>query len=181
MLDEYSIVQQCLSGDAEQYAVLVDRYKNMVYNLAYRMLGDEDEARDAAQESFISAYEGLRGFKFGSKFSSWLYRIALNKCRDHLRAGKKTQPLDAISEITPAADPTPELGASSRQGDDAVKRALGALPEEYRGVVILKHLEELDYREIADILGVEVNVLKVRAYRGREMLRKILEEMGITA
>jgi RNA polymerase sigma-70 factor (ECF subfamily) len=181
MIEEQVIIQRCLDGDAEQYAVLVDRYKDMVFNIAYRMLGDEDAANDMAQESFISAYEGLRGFRFGSKFSSWLYRIVMNKCRDYWRAGKKALSIDDIREVTPGADPTPEQIAASGQAGDAVQRALGTLPAEYREVIILKHLEGLDYREIADILGVEVAALKVRAHRGREKLRRILEEMGVTA
>lgn len=178
--EEYSIIQHCLDGDAEQFAVLVDRYKAMMYNVAYRMLGDGDAANDMAQAAFISAYVSLRDFKFGSQFSSWLYRIVVNKCRDYLKSGKQTVPVEEMGELIAAREATPEEAASSRQTGDAIQKALGALPPEYREVIVLKHVEELDYREIADILGVTVNALKVRAHRGREMLRRLLEEMGIT-
>ena len=178
--DEFAIIRQCLDGDSDRYAVLVDRYKAMVYNIAYRMLGDEDAAKDMAQESFIAAYASLREFRFGSKFSSWLYRIAVNKCRDHLRARKETVSVDEISEVARAGDRTPEQAASSHQTRDAVQQALNGLPAEYREVIVLKHIEELDYREIADILGSGVNALKVRAHRGREMLKKLLERAGVT-
>ncbi len=179
--DEYVIIRHCLNGEGDQYAVLVDRYKTMVYNLAYRMLGDGDAAHDMAQESFISAYGALREFRFDSKFSSWLFRITMNKCRDFLRARKETVSVDDIREITPSHERTPEQTASSHQTGDAVQQALGELPDDYREVIVLKHIEELDYREIADILGVGVNILKVRAHRGREMLKKLLEDRGVTA
>lgn len=177
--DEYAVIRQCLNGDGDRYAVLVDRYKTMVYNLAYRMVGDEDAAKDMAQESFIAAFNALGEFRFDSKFSSWLFRIAMNKCRDFLRTRKETVSVDDFREVIPSRDRTPEQAALLSQTGDAIQQALGGLPDDYREVIVLKHIEELDYREIADILGVEVNTLKVRAHRGREMLRKLLEEMGV--
>jgi len=179
--DEYPLIKECLSGDRDKYAVLVDRYKTMVYTVAYRMLGDADAANDMAQESFISAYAGLKGFHFGSKFSSWLYRIAVNKCRDYLRGKKEMVSLDAIAEVSACRDVTPEEAASCRQTEDVVQKALNMLPEDYREIIILKHIEELDYKEIAAILGVGVNALKVRSHRGREMLKKILQEKTVAA
>ncbi|MGC1453567.1 MAG: sigma-70 family RNA polymerase sigma factor [Nitrospirota bacterium] len=176
--EEREIIRLCLEGESEQYAVLVDRYKAMAYNIAYRMLGDADAAKDMSQESFISAYASLEKFQYGSKFSSWLYRIVVNKCKDRLRAEWDTVQVDEISDIVPSRERTPEQTASSRQTGDAVQKALNSLPDEYREVIVLKHIEGLDYREIADILGVSVNALKVRAHRGREMLKELLQEMG---
>ena len=179
--DENPLIRECLSGDRDKYAVLVDRYKTMVYSVAYRMLGDAEAANDMAQESFISAYAGLNSFHFGSKFSSWLYRIAVNKCRDYLRGKKEMVSLDAIAEVSACRDLTPEEAASCRQTEDVIQKALNMLPEEYRELIILKHIEELDYKEIAAILGVGVNALKVRSHRGREMLKKILQEKTVAA
>lgn len=179
--DEHEIIKQCLDGQNDQYAVLVDRYKAMVYNIAYRMLGDAEAAKDMAQESFISAYAALDDFRHGSKFSSWLYRIVVNRCKDYLKAEREKVPVDEISDVIPAGARTPEQAASSHQTGDAVQKALDALPMEYRDVIVLKHIEELDYREIADILGVGVGALKVRAHRGREMLKELLERMGVSA
>ena len=176
--EERKIIQLCLEGDSEQYALLVDKYKAMAYNIAYRIVGDADIAKDMAQESFISAYASLERFQYGSKFSSWLYRIVVNKCKDHLRAERDTVEVDEISDIVPSKERTPEQTVSSRQTGDVIQQALNSLPEEYRDVIVLKHIEELDYREISDILGVSVNALKVRAHRGREMLRELLEKMG---
>jgi len=178
--DEEAIIRQCLDGDKDSYSVLVDRYKAMAYNVTYRMVGDEDTAKDLAQESFIAAYAGLDRFRFGSKFSSWLYSIILNKCRDHLRLVKDTVSTDDLAEVMPDKGISPEQAASAHQSSDVLQRALDALPPEYREVLILKHIEELDYQEIAAITGAGIPALKVRAHRGREMLKKILEKAGVT-
>jgi RNA polymerase sigma factor (sigma-70 family) len=178
--DEEAIIRQCLAGDQDAYSVLVDRYKTMAYNVAYRMAGDEDTAKDLAQDSFIAAYAGLDGFRFGSKFSSWLYSIILNKCRDHLRLIKDTVSTDDVAEIMPDKGISPEQAASAHQSSDVLQRALKALPPEYREVLILKHIEGLDYQEIAAVTGTGIPALKVRAHRGREMLKKILEKAGVT-
>lgn len=178
--DEEAIIRQCLDGDEDSYSALVDRYKAMVYNVAFRMLGDGDTAKDIAQESFIAAYKGLGQFRFGSKFSSWLYSIVLNKCRDHLRLVKETVSTDDIAGVRPDTGPSPEVAAAAQQSRDILQRALDSLPAEYREVLILKHIEELDYQEIAAITGAGIPALKVRAHRGREMLRRILEQAGVT-
>jgi RNA polymerase sigma-70 factor (ECF subfamily) len=174
--DEETIIRNCLDGYADSYSMLVNRYKTMIYNMAFRMVGDEDTAKDLAQESFIAAYKGLGQFRFGSKFSSWLYSIALNKCRDHLKLEKDSVSTDEISDIMPASGTSPERATATGQSKDILQRALDALPAE---VLILKHIEELDYQEIAGITGTSIAALKVRAHRGREMLKKILEEAGV--
>jgi RNA polymerase sigma-70 factor (ECF subfamily) len=151
----------------------------MLFSIAYRMLGDQDAANDMAQESFISAYTGLKNFRHGSKFSTWLYQILMNKCRDYLRAGRNKVSVDEIAEVRSDPTATPEETASSHQTRDAVQKALDGLPPDYREVIVLKHMEELDYQEISQILDANIPALKVRAYRGREMLRKLLEEAGM--
>ena len=177
--EEYTIIRKVLAGDADQYALLVDAYKDLAFNIAFRLVGDADAAKDMAQESFIAAYNALDDFKFNAKFSSWLYRIVVNKCRDHFRATRETVPVDDICDYIVWTDHTPEQAASCRQTGDAVQEALNKLPSDYREVIILKHIEGLDYQEIADTLSVSVSALKVRAHRGREMLKKLLEEMGV--
>jgi RNA polymerase sigma-70 factor (ECF subfamily) len=150
-----------------------------MYSIAYRMLGDQDAANDMAQESFISAYTGLRNFQYGSKFSTWLYQILMNKCRDYLRSGKNRVSVDDIAELRSDPGDTPEQSTQAHQLRDAVQEALASLPPDYREVIVLKHLEELDYEEISKILGASVTALKVRAHRGREMLKIILERAGM--
>ena len=178
--DEEAIIRKCREGEANVYSFLVDRYKVMVYNVAFRMLGDGDSAKDVAQESFIAAYAGLQRFKFGAKFSSWLYTIVLNKCRDHLRAAKKMVSTDDLADVRSDSGTSPEQATSARESRDLLQLALDELPAEYREVLVLKHIEELDYHEIAAITGASVAALKVRAHRGREMLRTILEKTGVT-
>jgi RNA polymerase sigma-70 factor, ECF subfamily len=178
--EEADIIRRCLDGETDSYSILVDRYKMMVYNVAYRMLGDGDSAKDISQESFIAAYGGLKTFKRDAKFSSWLYTIVLNKCRDYLRQAKDYIPIDDISDVRPGSGISPEQAAANRQSGDMLQQALDALPAEYREAIVLKHIEELDYQEISAITGASVSALKVRAHRGREMLRKVLEKAGVT-
>jgi len=178
--EEFSIIRDCRNGQSDQYAILVDRYRSLAYNCAYRMVGDPDAAQDLAQESFIAAYQGLKEFKFASRFSSWLYAIIMNKCRDHLRAKRPGTSVDDLVEIRQDRAPSPEERAASRQIGDVLQDALDGLPVEYREVLVLKHVQELAYSEIAEMLGTSVGALKVRAHRGREMLREKLEEAGVT-
>ena len=176
--DEEEIIRQCQGGDRDRFSVLVERYKTMTYTVAYRMLGDADSANDAAQDAFIAAYLSLREFRGGAKFSTWLYRIVMNKCRDQLRADRHHVPIDEIADFR--ADParTPEQAASSRETRDRVQAGLDALPPDYREVLVLKHIQGLDFQEISEITGAGVSALKVRAHRGREMLRAAMEQAG---
>jgi len=178
--EEYSLIEQCRNGNSEAYSVLVERYQEMIYNVAYRMLGDRDTAYDISQESFISAYDGLKRFRSDSKFSTWLYSITVNKCRDYLRCRKPDVPLDEVTEILPSKMPDPEDSLHQKQLGQTLQAAIGALPEDYREVIVLKHVEGLDYKEMESILGVSANTLKVRTYRAREMLRKVLLEAGVS-
>jgi RNA polymerase sigma-70 factor (ECF subfamily) len=178
--DDEATIRRCQAGERDSYAVLVDRYGNMVFNVAYRMLGDGDSAKDLAQESFIAAYNGIGQFRFKAKFSTWLYSIVLNKCRDHFRQVRDTLSTDDIAGTHPDKGASPEQSTASQEDRDMLQHALDSLPDEYREVLVLKHIEELDYREISAITGAGVPALKVRAHRGREMLRKALEEAGVT-
>ncbi len=178
--EEFTVIRDCLNGSSERFAVLVNRYRQLAYNSAYRMLGDPDAAEDAAQESFIAAFQGLKDFKFGARFSTWLYTMVMNKCRDHLRSKRPGVSIDDLAEVRPDLKPSPEERAASHQTGEILQDALNTLPVEYREVIILKHVQDLDYTEIADILGISVGALKVRAHRGREMLKKAIEKLGVS-
>lgn len=173
--DEQEIIRRCLAGERDAYATLVDRYRSLAYTVAFRMVGDADEANDLAQEGFIAAYMNLRRFRFGSRFSTWLCSIVMNKCRDHLRARKDRVPVDDLSECGAPHFADPEASASAEEAGAMLQKALNALPREYREVLVLKHIEGWDYREIAGVLGSSVGALKVRAHRGRELLKNLLE------
>lgn len=177
--EECDLIERTLKGDEEAYAVLVDRYKVLAYTLAFRMTGDADHANDIAQDSFIAAYEGLGRFRGTSKFSTWLATIVLNKCRDHGRARRETVDIDDIAERRSSGTPDPERIASANETAGVVQSALAELSPEYREVLILKHIEELEYEEIAAILGAGISALKVRAHRARERLREALEKRGV--
>jgi len=178
------LVGACQAGESSAFDVLVGRWEDRIRGAAYRFLGSEDEARDVAQEAFLKAYRGLAGFKQEARFSSWLYQIATNLCRDRLRR-RKTRPqvsLEALEETGPVIVET-RPGAHERllESDlaEAVRRAIHALPEEQRVVVILKEYQELTFLEIAQALDVPISTVKTRLYRGLVQLRLRLETEGV--
>jgi RNA polymerase sigma-70 factor (ECF subfamily) len=178
------LVEACQAGEASAFDVLVARWEDRIRGAAFRFLGSEDEARDVAQETFLKAYRGLAGFKREARFSSWLYQIATNLCRDRLRR-RKTRPqvsLEALEEAGPVIVET-RPGAHdrliARDLAQAVRRAIHALPEEQREVVILKEYQELTFLEIAQVLELPVSTVKTRLYRGLVQLRLRLETEGV--
>jgi RNA polymerase sigma-70 factor (ECF subfamily) len=178
------LVEACQAGESSAFDVLVARWEDKIRGAAYRLLGSEEEARDAAQEAFLKAYRGLPAFKREARFSSWLYQIAINLCRDRLRRrkGRTLVSLDAIEEVGPviagrgpgAHDLVEELDLRR-----AVRRAIGALPAEQREVVILKEYQGLTFLEIAQALELPVSTVKTRLYRGLGQLRVHLQNDGI--
>lgn len=178
--DDFLLIERCLDGDKEAFAFLVERYQMMVYNIAGKMIGDEETARDMAQDSFISAYLSLKDFRNGSKFSTWLCSIVVNKCRDFLKSNRRMQvPIDEVEEPAMCLAPSPESELYRKQCRQHIRAALNTLSLEYREVIILKHMEGLDYREMEKILQVPVGVLKVRTYRAREKMKDILQKTGL--
>ena len=144
-----------------------------------------EDARDLCQEAFLRAYRGLRTFKKDARFSSWLYQIALNVCRDRLRRrrGRTIVSLDELDEGGQEAavlpGPSPLDLAEARDIADRVARAVGALPDEQREVIVLKEYQGLTFAEIADVLNVPLSTVKTRLYRGLVQLRQRLEHEGI--
>lgn len=176
--DEEHIIRRCLAGETEAFSVLVERYKIMVYTTAYRILGDAESANDAAQDSFVAAFGALKHFRFGSKFSTWLYTIVVNKCRDQFRAAQDTVPVDEIAELRSDPAGTPEQLYMAGETRSEVQAALDTLPADYREVLVMKHIQGLAYEEMTVVLGASIAALKVRAHRGREMLRAAMERAG---
>jgi RNA polymerase sigma-70 factor (ECF subfamily) len=178
------LVEACQAGESSAFDVLVARWEDRIRGAAFRLLGSEEEARDAAQEAFLKAYRGLPAFKREARFSSWLYQIAINLCRDRLRRrkGRTLVSLDALEEVGPViAGREPGAHDLVEQLDlrRAVRRAIGALSTEQREVVILKEYQGLTFLEIAQALELPVSTVKTRLYRGLGQLRVHLQNDGI--
>jgi len=183
-MDDLKIIESCLLGNTQIFSRLIDNYKNMVYNLAYRMSNNPHEAEDISQEAFMRAYQSLTHFNPSYKFSTWLYQITLNIIRDKY----KKKEIDYVSLDTPVetddsefyhqpADLTnsPEQIISQKENLQVIQQAIYSLPLRYREVIVLRHLQDLSYIEIANILKLPQGTVKVRLYRAREQLKKILE------
>ena len=182
------LVARSQGGDLDSFNQLVLRWERPIYALAYRVIGREEEARDVAQETFLRAFRALKGFKGQAKFSSWLYRITLNLCRDWMRRERRTpvaQPPDGIDIIELAGESTPSESiedlVSRHELGRAVAKAMSQLPEEQRTAIILKEYHGLTFQEIADQLDCPLSTVKTRLYQGLTVLRKQLREAGVAS
>ena len=156
-------------GDEPAFVELVRRHERRVYNLALRMLGRPEDARDATQEAFLSCYRSLGGFRGDAAFSTWLHRIALNACYDALRRRKDLLGLEEAPDPPPAADHGEAVATSVD-----VRRSLLAVPQEFRAVLVLHDVQDLGYEEISEILQIPVGTVKSRLHRARVALGRAL-------
>jgi RNA polymerase sigma-70 factor (ECF subfamily) len=182
------LVARSVGGDAESFNQLILRWERPIYALAYRVLGRDEDARDVCQETFLRAFRGLAAFKGQAKFSSWLYRIALNLCRDWIRRERRNpvvQAPDGVELLDIAAERQPveaiEDYVARQDMNRAVARAMLTLPEEQRTAIILKEYQGLTFREIADLLGCPLSTVKTRLYQGLTVLRRQLEDERMQA
>ena len=179
------LVARSRTGDTESFNQLVRRWERPIFALAYRTLGREEDARDVTQETFLRAFRALPGFKGQAKFSSWLYRITLNLCRDWIRRHRRAP----ISQLPDGADPlelAAERGAvesiedlvARRELSAAVEEAMTVLPEEQRTTIILKEYHGLTFQEVAELMNCPLSTAKTRLYQGLALLRGYLAEQG---
>ena len=180
------LVAAVQAGDTTAFDVLVRRWDRRIQGAAFRVLGSDDEARDVSQEAFLKAFRGLRSFKREARFSSWLYQIAMNLCRDRLRRrrGREHVSLDEVVENGEPALRQRPVALEALQAQDlsrAVTAAIDSLPYEQREVVVLKEYQGLTFPEIADVLGVPLSTVKTRLYRALGQLRLELEKRGLGA
>jgi RNA polymerase sigma-70 factor (ECF subfamily) len=181
------LVARATAGDVDSFNQLVSRWERTIYALAYRTLGREEDARDVVQEAFLRAYRGLRGFKGEAKFSSWLYRITLNLCRDWIRRERRApvvQPpegVDAVDLADSQAAPAESVEdlVARREMSRAVSRAMAELPEEQRTAILLKEYHGLTFQEIADQLNCPLSTVKTRLYQGLSVLRRRLDRQQV--
>ena len=179
------IVERALTGDAEAFGELVKRWERRIFALAYGMLGREEDARDATQETFLAAFRNLRGFRGEAKVSSWLHRIAVNQCITRQRRAKVRNEAalddeaekDASSFSTPL-EHSPGRVTEGQEQIEAVRRAVKSLPIELRQVVVMKEFEELTFREIADALDLPLSTVKSRLYTAFRQLQMRLQKFG---
>jgi RNA polymerase sigma-70 factor (ECF subfamily) len=184
-LSDDQIIERTLAGETDAFSLLVRRWERPIYGLSLRMLGRDEDARDVCQETFLAAFRNLRKFRGDAKFSSWLYRIALNACHTKLRkqGGAIEQSLDQEDDDGrkfEIADPSVEVLPERMHRDQRatlVKRALQALPAEMRQVIIMKEYEELTFAEISEILQIPVSTVKSRLYTGLQQMRTRLEKV----
>jgi len=181
------LVAKSVAGDADSFNQLILRWERPIYALAYRVIGRDEDARDVVQETFLRAFRALPGFKGQAKFSSWLYRIALNLCRDWIRRQKRTPVVAApegVDVIELAAEQGPvesiEDLVARNQLSASVAVAMQKLPEEQRTAIILKEYHGLTFQEIADLQGCPLSTVKTRLYQGLSVLRRDLESQGMT-
>jgi len=184
--DDEQLVRQALAGEGRGFERLVNRHRDAVFNLCYRMLGDLDDADDCAQEVFIRIYRKLAGFRFQSAFSTWLYRVALNTCRNFAVSSQRVRARGALR----LDDPSSGNGAALEIGDSsanpearyergeralAIERAIAGLPAKQRMLVVLRDIEGRSYEEIAELAGMKLGTVKSKLARARGALREKLE------
>ncbi|HEX2189838.1 MAG TPA: sigma-70 family RNA polymerase sigma factor [Longimicrobiaceae bacterium] len=172
------LVARVLDGDADGYAVLVGRYQASLFRYAVGMVRDGDLAADLVQDSLVKAYTSLATCQDPNRFGAWVFRILVNRCKDHLKSRRRhTAPLEEDTATAPDSD-DPALGADRADTRALVERALATLPAAQREAFLLKHLEGRSYEEMAEMLGVSISALKMRVLRAREALQSLLREFA---
>ena len=184
MPEELELIKRAAGGDDTAFEQLVNQYQKAVYNLAYRMCGNADDAFDLSQEAFLNAWKGLKGFQFQSSFSTWLYRLTSNVCLSYLRSKKRKSAVSLVFlddeeeeqewEIADSA-PLPEEQTISKEERRQVESALNSLEVEYREALTLSVYSGLSYQQIAEIQGVQEGTVKSRIFRAREKIRRIIQ------
>ena len=187
-MDERKIIERVLAGDNDAFGELVERYQTKVYNLALRMTGNEVDAEDMAQETFLRAWRSLPAFQFESAFSTWLFRLTHNICIDHLRAQKRRPAVsltvaedegeETVQLDVPDPSPGPEAAAILAEDHALLAAAMAQLPADYREILTLRAINDLSYSQIAEILHLQEGTVKSRLSRARTQLRAILTEIG---
>lgn len=180
---ESTLIEKSIQGDVSSFEKLIIQYNRYVYNIAYRMMGNEEDAKDMSQEALIKAYKAIGNFKMESSFSTWLYRIVINTCKDELRK-RKEQVLsldEAIADNASLQDvisddkANPILIYEQVELKATLKEALNKLSDDSKSVVILKDLMGYSYEEIGEILQIPIGTVRSRLSRSRTSLKSILK------
>jgi RNA polymerase sigma-70 factor (ECF subfamily) len=172
VVDDQALIAATLAGRPDAFGELVTRYERAVYHLAVRTLHDRTEAEDATQEAFLKAYRALGSFRPGAKFSTWIFTICYRGCCDRLAKRKRLSGDELPDRADAAAGP--ELLAVRNDDAARLRAAVDALPEKYRAVITLYHLQGKQYEEIATVLNLPLGTVKTHLFRAKEQLRKVL-------
>ena len=171
--DDFSLVKRFIDGDESVFAVLVQRHKEKVRNIIYLTMSSSNMVDDVAQDVFLTVYRNLNNFRFESQFTTWLYRITVNKCKDYMRKIKLRNIFTPINDAENKADETANPEGSDISG--IVQRAIARLPEKLRVPLLLKDIEGMSYQEISETIECEIGTVKSRIFRAREGLKNILK------
>lgn len=185
-LTDEQLVEMALGSDPEAFGEIVRRWERKIFALCFGMLGREDDAGDAAQETFVAAYRNLSKFRGEARVSSWLHRIAVNQCltikrRQKTRSEEFITDEDGAEERTFVAAPhlSPARTTEQTERMDLVRQAVGALPSDLRQVIVMKEFEEMTFQEISDTLEVPLSTVKSRLYTALKQLRMKLERTPV--
>lgn len=189
-LDEAALVARACQGDVAAFEQLVAAYERKVYNLAYRLTGNPEDAADVAQEALLKVYTSLPEFRGDASFSTWLYRVVSNTCLDELRRRKRQRAvsLDQPISLTDGEDLTrqwadesdgPEEALTRKEQQAMVQQAISLLDEDHRVIIIMRDIQGLSYEEVADALGLSLGTVKSRLNRARAALQKKFSELEL--
>lgn len=187
MSAELSLIERSKGGDVAAFEELVFIYQKQIYNLSYRMMGNEQDACDMTQEAFLKAFKSIRRFNNKSTFGTWVYRIATNACIDELRKRKRVRLYPVVHNDSPGEDGSqlivdtddlPQEKLERRETKMLVQRAISGLANEHRIIIILRDIQEKSYKEIADILNLNIGTVKSRISRARQSLKEELIKLG---
>lgn len=170
------LVHQCLNGNTNAFETLVEKYQKPIFNIAYRMTNNYDDAEDITQSVFVKAYEKLGMYNSKYKFFSWIYRMAMNETLNHLNQHRR---IEALNKDYVSKDKTPEESYDETEMSEEVQDALTNIGFEYQGLIVLRHFQHFSYRDIAYILDIPEKKVKSRLFSARQMLREILSQKGI--
>jgi len=173
---DIALLDDCKRGDRQALDSLVRRYERPVYNVAYRMLGNPDEAADVTQTVFLKAFENLDRFNPNYKLFSWIYRIAINESINLLKKRGRTEPL---ADTLVAASSSPEEMMEAKRVGQKIQTVLMAIQEDHRAVIVLRHFSEYSYRQIGEILQIPEKTVKSRLFSARKQMKQRLEEHGV--
>lgn len=176
-MEELELLRRSLAGELEPWGEIVKRYKQAVFGIAMGILGNAADAEDATQDAFIKAYENLRRYDLSRRFSTWIFTIVSNGCKNRLRRERLSRRVPDATDVAGGADPAMETVLEER--GRLIKEGLGALGFKYRAPLVLRYYSELNYREIAQILGLPEGTVKTRLHRGKAELKRILEQKGV--